>query len=774
MLNKTILALAFWLAATQIFAQPMPCTPPEMMTSTCEEACIICDINGFTGRNSSSNPGEAPPGFCTNTVHNAQWIAFMAGSMDLTLKISVSGCQTGGGLEVGIYESLDCQTFKLVSACDGDIPNNTSQNFTMTNLTVGQYYYFVMDGNMGDKCNYTINVLAGSTNVSELTTSGNIVGNFKFCPGVPQTFEIEAPTGATQFDWKLDGISKGSGKKIDLNFLAPGVHQLCCTASNACDEAPPVCTTLVVETIEPQFFTQNLCTGECLTVSDTTICETGDYEIHRTDVAGCDSAFFVSLKIFQSALTKIDLNICDGDSIFVAGKPFFKTGNFVEIMQTTNGCDSTIQLNLQTIICEMKGKTTVQNVACFGGSTGGITFSVTDGTPPFTYVWQGIGQASGGIGNISGVNIFETIQNLPVGNYAISVADNFGNDVILLAEIGGEKPLEITGKFSDFSGFEIDCAGGNSGKIEAAATGGKPPYQYFWSNNSTKNPLENVPAGQYFLTLTDANNCTQTIDFQLDEPTPVVLEASFENPNCDSLETGKISANSATGGVGGYEFSISGNDFSPKMDFENLGAGDFELILKDKNGCTDTAFFTLVAPEIPVIELGEDQTILLGESTRLNASANVFLENILWSPPLGLSCLDCAEPEAAPVNTTIYTVQVSSKHDCTTSDSVAVRVEKKYDVFAPNIFSPNDDGRDDFFTLFGGKAVAGIKSLNIFSRWGELVFQKNDFAASEISTGWDGTFRGKKVNPGVFSWTAEVVFLDGEILVLKGSVGIVR
>jgi hypothetical protein len=79
----------------------------------------------------------------------------------LTLYVSVFNCQSGGGgsqtgLEVGIYYSLDCETFQLVSNCDGDFPLNTTQNFTNTvPLIIGQYYYFVMDGNAADVCQYT-------------------------------------------------------------------------------------------------------------------------------------------------------------------------------------------------------------------------------------------------------------------------------------------------------------------------------------------------------------------------------------------------------------------------------------------------------------------------------------------------------------------------------------------------------------------------------------------------------------------------------------------
>ena len=79
------------------------------MTPTCAEACIICDIDGFTGRHESDVVGVLPDDFCTVVVHNAQWIAFQAASTDLTIRLTVSNCERGNGLELAIYKSDDCQ-----------------------------------------------------------------------------------------------------------------------------------------------------------------------------------------------------------------------------------------------------------------------------------------------------------------------------------------------------------------------------------------------------------------------------------------------------------------------------------------------------------------------------------------------------------------------------------------------------------------------------------------------------------------------------------------
>ncbi|MEM9836029.1 MAG: hypothetical protein AAF828_05980, partial [Bacteroidota bacterium] len=92
-------------------AQPESCAGNPEMTTDCRDACIICDIDGFTGRNTGNASGTLPPGFCTFITHNPRWIAFIAGSENLTIRIDVSNCILGDGLEIGIYSGDDCNNF---------------------------------------------------------------------------------------------------------------------------------------------------------------------------------------------------------------------------------------------------------------------------------------------------------------------------------------------------------------------------------------------------------------------------------------------------------------------------------------------------------------------------------------------------------------------------------------------------------------------------------------------------------------------------------------
>lgn len=775
MTKRTLYALLFVTALLpRLQAQPAPCDAPAAMTSTCDEACVVCDIDGFTGINNSGITGQAPPGFCTTIVHHMQWIAFIAGSTNLVLEVEVFNCQNGDGLEIGIYQSSNCQNFQLVSNCDTDVPENTTGTLTTTvPLTIGQYYYLVMDGNQGDVCNYTISVVQGSTAVPPLTASGVVQGDFSPCAGPGNTYSTTGETGASAYLWTLDDVAVGSGQTLSVDWPQTGTFDLCVTASNACDEAPPSCQTITVAAVPPPTqIAAALCAGECFAVADTNLCDPGNYVFHLPSAAGCDSVVNVALNFNAAAVTDLSLNICDGDSLFVGGQPFFQTGQYSETLTGWQGCDSTVNLDLNVIICQITGDIAAQNLACFGASTGALTFSVADGTPPFSYAWTQVGPGGlNGQGNLAALGAPETIGGLPVGTYLITVSDNFGNQLVLIGEISGPPPLSVSLDISDYNGYGLSCAGAGDGALQALpAGGGGAPYVFSWNTGSNQPSLGNLPAGDYSVTVSDALGCTMEENVALTAPAALLLAAVFEDPDCEGPETGAIRVDSLAGGAPPYVYDLSGGGFGGADAFAALAPGGYTLTVRDANGCTAAQSGTLTAPLIPAIILGEDRTIDLGEEVFLQVVSSVPLDSVLWSPVQGLSCFTCLEPNAIPTETTTYVLTASSFDGCFRSDSITLRVNKTRNVYIPNVFSPNDDGLHDRLVVFGGKEVTNIAVLQVYSRWGELVYEGRDFPPNDLSAGWDGAFRGKPVNPGVFTWLAQVEFLDGLVLPYQGSV----
>lgn len=783
-MHKNILfLLAFLSFSISLKAQPKPCGNPAAMTSFCKDACIICDINGFTGINDSKISGAAPPGFCTTTVHNAQWIAFLAGSTNLTLQVSVFNCKagnsSGGGLEVGIYKSTDCKIFELVSNCDGDISNNTSQNFTNTKpLIIGQYYYFVMDGNGGDICNYTIKVISGTTKVNPLPNSGVLKGNFDVCEGGKYKFENVGVVGAIDYEWTLNNVPVGKGLTVEVNLPNSGTAELCCTASNVCDKGPPSCRIINILPKKQAVLDAAICKGECLKVADSLLCKGGNFIVKTKAKNGCDSTINVKITEFQAAKSDLKLNFCQGDTVFIAKKSYTKAGVFQEKLKTINGCDSILNLTLTEVICKIKGKAIVQNITCNGQKNGNIKFSVTSGTPPFAYIWQEINNTTlFGNGNITMLNTFENINNLPAGNYFITINDTFGNKNIVQELVSQPDTIAIDFKTSIFGNYAIACFGDKNGKITATAKGGTPPYSFLWQNAALTNNLENLGAGLYEITVMDKQGCVEKKAITLTSPSEISFDATFKNPNCDGLNTGKILLKNLKGGQAPYTYLLNNQLVTDTTLLQKLSEGTYELQIKDANGCLALSKpkGTLVTPKIPIISLGDLQTINLGEGVYITINSNVKMDSIIWAKITGLSCYDCPEPFAKPLTSSIYEVKVVSEDGCATKGKIQIIVNKNRKIFVPNVFSPaNIDGVNDRLTVFAPPSVIKVKTFSVFDRWGNLLFRNTNFPPNDPAIGWDGVYKGAIQNPSVMTWVAEVEFLDGEVSYFAGDVTTVK
>ncbi len=755
------------------------------MTSFCVEACIICDIDGFTGRHESTIVGEAPPGFageCTFIAHNMQWIAFIAGSVDLEVKMSVSNCRDGTGLEFGLYKGINCANFQRISNCFGGAagivgPGGSGVIKNNEPLVIGQYYYIVMDGGLGDNCDWTFEVVSGDTRVAPLETSGSIAGTLLTCPDLETVYTVEPPLGATEFEWKLDGRNLNvNNDTVAITFLEDGSHQLCVTSSNACDEAPPSCQTIVVRSIPITFLSEKICEDEVFETAGQRVEQSGLYEFPLLSEDGCDSLVVLDLEVVSVPVLDLDLNICEDDSLYIGGNPYYQSGSYQERLLTDLGCDSVVNLELFVVLCQIQASEAVNSVICHGERSGSITFQVERGTPPFTYNWAKIDDATiAGNGEVNDLNVLQFIDNLPQGTYLINIFDDFGNTSILIADILEPPPISASFEVVDRNGFDVTCFGGGDGELTVLASGGVGDYGYHWEGGARTNQLTNLAADTYRVTISDEVNCERVFEYALTAPAPIVFEIMAFDPTCDGPNTGRVIFENVSGGAAGYTYQITGFPPAGQNVFTQLGAGAYEVTLMDKNGCTVRESFALTAAEIPEIQAIDDLEINLGDSLLMEViTNNVTLDAVAWDTLYGLSCADCLQPYLNPYYATDYTVSVTSIDGCTDSESFSVRVNKFRRVNAPNVFSPNFDGINDRFSVFGGPEVIQIANLSVYDRWGGLVFQQKEVDHRSAFDGWDGTFQGQQVGEGVYLWTAEVLFIDGFRGVYSGDVAIIR
>jgi gliding motility-associated-like protein len=223
-------------------------------------------------------------------------------------------------------------------------------------------------------------------------------------------------------------------------------------------------------------------------------------------------------------------------------------------------------------------------------------------------------------------------------------------------------------------------------------------------------------------------------------------------------------------------------------------SGSFIYRYKNSEGCDSTLQIdltvldsvlvnkntTICANEVYVLpdgNLATESGLFAYNYTRINGCDSTFVLDlkILLVRDTSLEALvSQGIPYQLPDGTTIRDSNLVKDYVLKTTQGCDSIVHLKlryvfYNVFIPNAFSPNEDGINDFFTIFADPDVKIIHQLNIYDRWGELIFINKNFAPNEASLGWNGQFRNRKSASGVYTYWAEIEFLDGKKRLYKGD-----
>ena len=452
-----------------------------------------------------------------------------------------------------------------------------------------------------------------------LEESGEINDPDLACPNFSLTYTVDAPVGATEFFWTLDGQAVGnSSSNADILFPSPGDYELCVISANRCDQGPPSCKVIRVEPIPPTNLIEVVCEGECFSVADTLICETGQYNFILQNELGCDSLVNFDLTVQPTPVSSLNIFLCEEDTFFIGNLPFTESGSYQEILPSFLECDSIVNLELEIVICEIQSATDIQPVDCIAENSGQIDFMVTDGTPPFTYSWEQLDGFVTGFGSIDFLNINTSLVGLTSGTYSITIEDGFGNFNFIVKGVSQPEQLSVELIPMDRNGFEVSCPEAMDGAIIANVTGGNSGNNFIWNNGETAPLIDQLTIGDYSVIVTDSKGCNTTENIMLTAPIPVEISVDFVGPDCTGASSGIIDITQTSGGTGVYQYMLNGTTNSSQPLFTDLTAGDYEILVTDENGCTALANGTLTAFEIPIVDLGESQTINLGTVLELN------------------------------------------------------------------------------------------------------------------------------------------------------------
>ncbi|HEX8514918.1 MAG TPA: gliding motility-associated C-terminal domain-containing protein, partial [Bacteroidia bacterium] len=393
-----------------------------------------------------------------------------------------------------------------------------------------------------------------------------------------------------------------------------------------------------------------------------------------------------------------------------------------------------------------------------------VTLNGSSSTPGATFGWTGPGIVSGGNTASPTVNA--------AGTYTVTVtspANGCTQTSTVTVTAAAGVPNVNAG-----NNQTLTCSNSSAALNGSSST---PGVTYSWSGpgivsgGNTSSPVVNAQ-GTYTLTVTNpSNGCSAaaSVNVASSVASPAVNAGTNQSMACSAAAltlNGSSTTPGATFSWTGPGIVSGANTASPSVNT----IGTYTLtVTNPTNGCTASASVT-VSPSSPIIvNAGADAVLTLGSSVALEAGG---ASSYSWTPSTGLSCTNCAEPVATPTETTTYCV-TGTDGSCTDSDCITITVEvpcvTNKELGVPNAFSPNNDGNNDEFCLQGWSACMTQFSILIYDRWGEKVFE-----SSEADFCWDGRFRGKILDPGVFVYIIQARYTVGDNVTKKGNISIIR
>lgn len=484
-----------------------------------------------------------------------------------------------------------------------------------TGLTAGNYIVTVSDMNA---CTSTVNItitqpallsgsLAASTNVS---CAGGNNGSLSVNAG--------GGTAPYSYNWLPLG-----GTLATASSLGAGLYTITVTDANGCT------ATTSGNVIEPAplnsqiaILNQVSCNGGTNgSLSATTSGGTAGYT-YSWSPTGLTTQTISNLAAGSYTVTITDQNGCTASSSSILTEP-----NAIQIQSSSTP-------------------------ALCGSNNGSASVNVSGGVSPYSYSWT----PGGGTGSM--------LNTIAAGAYTATVTDGNGcsaQAIVAVANTGGPT-VSIAATSS------ISCFGGNNGSALASAVNGSPPYNYLWSQGAGTNAIANgLSAGNYSVTVTDANGCISAASINISQPSAITALSSSVPASCTNGSNGSVSV-TASGGTPAYTYLWSpGNHTTASVN--GLSAGSYTILITDANGCTHSNSVNVSQPSPIQIQLTPQAARCFGEASGIiSASINGGSPGYQysWFPGGG------SGPQAANLLAGTYTVTVTDANACTSTATATV------------------------------------------------------------------------------------------------------
>jgi gliding motility-associated-like protein len=715
-----------------------------------------------------------------DSIQIGNFVIKEAGNFDILLT-NQNGCDST--ISLTLIENPVYDTIVNASIC-----SNQSLNFGDTVLTSPGTYQQMFTTRRG--CDSLVTLNLDVVDIIEVTLQESICEGESIQLGgetfdTPGSFQVVFPSvggcdsivnlelSVLNNDLTLlqENICEGASFQVgDTTITDPGSYQIVLPNSSGCDSI--IQLDLIISPSFQEAINVALCEGESFQFGDSTINTPGNYQRTFSSVNGCDSTVTAEVMVFPTYDISLDTQLCEGDSFTFGSLTIDAEGVFTQSFQSQEGCDSLVTLNV-TLSPVFMEETSIE--LCAGETFNGLVIS-NDTTITENLVTVN-GCDSSIITNISVFPTYQIDESLSICRGDLFEGRPVFSDSLVIKNLqsvnGCDSLVRITISVDDLSDIEISgntiiC---NEESVELIATPGFAAYQ--WSNGSTGSSILVNQAGIYEVTITSAAGCVDSVSVEVREQN-LQPEIVVESPTCPGIADGFISVASVTGGLTPYLYALNGQPLQTAETFLALASGSYTLSIQDASGCTLDTLIQLEEPPAFNIDLGPDLEIQQGDSVQLNVQSDQPISSYSWSPEFGLSCTDCPNPLATPGASTIYEVNVIGENNCEASAQISITVSTQRNIYVPNVFSPNGDDQNDYFTIYSGQGVRRIHQFKVFDRWGKLVFSRDNQEPNAETLRWDGR-TGTEENPqAVYVWFAEIEFFDGIREIFEGDVVLIR
>lgn len=656
---------------------PPACQNPNPpLAKTCNSACILCDLDGYMSSTTQTVQGQQIPGYCTQVVHSMGYMGFVAGSVDLTIEVAVGNCSLGNSIEMGIFQTDDCQNFTLVSDCNTAMFTGNSYTFTNTEpLVPGCPYFLVFDNNGPAACQFTVTVINGSTAAPPVPDSDIPSGPTSVCPGATTVYTIPPIPGACHYQWTapagvtINGqsspvvLNHDEGTMVTVTWGNQG-GSICVKGMNPCFQGNPVCLPVSIATIPPTVLPEIfICPGSSVEWIDGNFY--GNTQLLSTTFVtplGCDSTVKQQLTVRPPVVKNLGVvRLCQGDCFDIGNDQYCNTGFYQEILTAASGCDSTVIFSILLVQTEANilapdTLTCLQDTISLdgSGSTNGVEFSWFD--------------PAGMLISDSAI-----IQVDTQGLYTLAVQTEVSGlvcyDTALITVISDLQYPDLMAE-----GDSLNCQDTLAQLHGSSASQG---IVFQW--NGPNGFIADVPdttttqPGIYILTGTAENGCisTDTATIAADMMPPILSIDVPDTLTCmqDTVQLMAVvnPAGSSLSWQGPQNFNSNGNNPSVVL------PGIYVLTATGLNACVATQMVEVIADTIAPQVAGADTTVSCAQpSVSLPLSLVPATASVQWTGPGNFS----SNLQNPVINIPgLYSVVATSSNGCTAAASDMVSAD---------------------------------------------------------------------------------------------------